>query len=174
MRFKTKSRLAILSTFAILSTGMVAFALTALFTQTFPGQTFTTTTSTSTTTTSALGVLSEGSCGDSLVLDTTDSVIQSQGQGATLVYACGATSATPAFTTSNVGGQATPTFTVPTGWSLGIITTNSPGLCSGSPQSVEPLSSGASISFGTSLSYVYCLTAASASDFTSFSVTWSQ
>jgi len=145
----------------LLSGGLVAYAATTLFTQTFPSQTFTTPTL----------VAGSGCTSGNLVLDSSASTIPVYaGSPALIVYACSTSGAT-AFNIVGPSVTVTPTFTVPTGWTLGIDTAadackTTTGLTSGSPITLsQSVFSGAGW---------YCLTTSSASNFTSFSITWSQ
>ena len=177
---RTKT-LVLLSALVIFSSSLVAFALTALFTQTIPGQTFTTTTTTTSTSTTSAAGLVEGDCGNSLVLDTGDgSIPSSAGQSAILIFACSVAttgSPVPAFTLTSSLVTATPTFTLPSGWSLSVDSLadnpSTVGTCRGGPYEAS-LTSGSSITLTNVAGFVYCLTSSSASTFSSFSVTWSQ
>ena len=144
----------------LLSSGLVVYAATTLFTQTFPGQTFS----------SPPGFLTAGSCGNNLLLDQNYSTIPKySGLSANLVFDCtvNATSPTrPAFTTGSSASTVTPTFTEPTGWNLAI---------DNNPNCVIPifLASATPMKLLSSSSYYYCLIGSSG-NFSSFSITWSQ
>jgi hypothetical protein len=137
----------------------VAFGAATLFTQSIPSQTF------------ATPNLTVGSCGYNLVLDTgqtgpvTPFVNQIQG----LVYDCG--SSQPAFTTTGTSGfvTVTPTFQVPSGWSLALDTVGD--ACGGNEAT---LTSGSPISLLSGSGYEYCLGTSSTSSFNSFTISWTQ
>jgi len=170
--------LALVSAFAILVSGVAVFALTTLFTQTIPGQSFSTTTSTSSTSTSTSPYLTVGSCGDALELHTLWSTIPTyEGQAATLVFDCGVvvTTVQPAFTTGGTVGEVTPNFILPSGWTLSVDTlvdVDSYNACQG--EQVVPLTSGQAVTLLSDESYFYCLTSNGATTFSSFGVSWSQ
>lgn len=161
MKLKTSRKLMLIAAVSLLSGSMVVYAASTLFTQTFPGQTFTVVT------------LTAGGCGSSLVLDNAFSVIPSYaGNAAYLDFDCGATGG-EAFSstgTTSTMATATPTFTLPSGWSLSVAgygaSCSSPG--------TTPLASGTPVSLTGGTNYEYCLNSSSASTFTSFSITWSQ
>jgi len=181
---RTKT-LVLVSALVIFSSSLVAFALTTLFSQTIPGQTFTTSTTTTTTTSTTFTPgLTEGRCGNTLVLDTdAGNVPSAAGQSATLVFTCSvATSPDAAFTLASgfSSDTVTPTFTLPSGWSLSVDSLadnpSNVGTCTGGPYEVS-LTSGSSVFLGVDggiNGFVYCLTSSSASTFSSLSVTWSQ
>ena len=168
MKLKTSKKFMLVAAIALLSGSMVVYAAT-LFTQTFPGQTFTT------------ASLVAGTCGSTLQLspDEGNNAGGFAGNSASLVFdcappptclACG--SDLYAFTTQGPTSgtvTATPTFTVPTGWTLGVSTDVSGG-CTG----VLALTSGTPATLTGGSSFVYCLSTSSSSTFASFSITWSQ
>ena len=161
MKLKTSKKLMLIATVSLLTSTMVVYAATTLFTQTFPGQTF-----------NSVASLTEGTCGNSLVLDTSASTIPSAaGQAATLVYACD-TSGGAAFNSNGAPQSVTPSFTqLPAGWTLTIDETSDTSLCG---TSAAALTSGTPFTPTSPNSFVYCLTTSTASTFTSFSITWSQ
>jgi hypothetical protein len=142
----------------LFSGGLVAFAATTLFTQNIQGQSFTT------------AELTEGSCGNSLVLDTALGTIPPfAGETAALFFDCGETSSgiSAAFTASTPAAPVTPTFTITTtGWTLYI--------CTITLSSCTALTSGVSVSSLIGTGYIYELVSSSAADFASFTITWSQ
>lgn len=159
MIIKLTRTLIIFGTIILLSGGLTVFAATTLFTQNIPGQTFST------------AALTEGtSCsGGTLYLDpnTSTSPLVS-GTAATLVYSCTATggAGSEAFDSApGVGVGVTPTFSVPTGWSLSVSSLES---CA----TPIALTSGTLVSLTSSTAYWYCLTSTSASTFSGFSVSW--
>jgi hypothetical protein len=172
--------LMILIAITFLSSGLVVYAATTLFTQNFPGQTF-----------STADLIENSACGDTgsggqLVLVTSLSTIPSvAGQSASLLFGCSntGTSADYAFSTPLGSGtvSVTPTFTVPKGWVLGYVyasTANGGGGIGGCTTD-NSMTSGTPVSFtlGTTASsseLEYCLVATSASTFVSFGITWSQ
>ena len=160
MKLRKPRKLLLFSALALLSSSMVVYAATTLFTQTFPGQTFTVIT------------LTAGSCGSSLLLNSGSVVPTYAGSTAYLDYDCGGGFGQEAFsstgTTSTVA-TATPTFTLPSGWTLSVINYGS-----GCNVGYTVLTSGTPISLTGGTQYQYCLTSNSASTFTSFSITWSQ
>jgi hypothetical protein len=142
----------IFTAFILLSGGLVTYAATNLFTQSVPGQTFN----------SAFLI---GKC-SSLVLEPSLSNIPLAGNAGFLAYDCGTSAA---FIANPAGsGPATPTFNVPTGWTLGV----SPVSSDCSPQTT--LTSGTAVTLTLSSGYLYCLTTTSATNFTSFSILWTQ
>ena len=157
---------------ALLSGTMVVYAATTLFTQTFPGQTFTT-----------LTLVEGSSCsGGNLEIDTAGSTIPTDsGSFSRIMYDC--STSQQAFSTqgsANATITVTPTFTVPAGWALAVTGAVYPfnaasQPCSSNPSTVYPaLTSGTPVTLNGGTNYVYCLTSSSASTFTSFSITWSQ
>ena len=158
MKLKTSKKLIIIAAISLLSSTMVVYAATTLFTQTFPGQTFTVVT------------LTAGSCGGSLVLNSGLSVVPAYAGGtAYLEFDCGGSDAFSSTGTTSTVATATPTFTLPSGWSLSVA-----GLGAGCNTGTTPLTSGSPVSLTGGTPYEYCLTSSSASTFTSFSITWSQ
>ena len=160
MKLKTSRKLMLIAAVSLLSGSMVVYAATTLFTQTFPGQTFTVVT------------LTAGSCGSSLVLNSGSVVPTYAGGAAYLEYDCGGGVGGEAFSstgTTSTMATATPTFTLPSGWSLSVA-----GYGSGCTSGTTPLASGTPISLTGGTTYEYCLTSSSASTFTSFSIAWSQ
>ena len=160
MKIKTSKKLMLIATFAVLSSTMAVYAATTLFTQTFAGQTFA----------AAASYLTAGTCGGSLVLDSSSSTIpSSSGLPAVIVYDCGVSN--PAFTSGSVAVPTTPTFTVPTGWTLGLDTISDPTPCS---SIALYLATGTPVTLASGAQWFYCLTTSSASTYASFSITWSQ
>ena len=160
MIIKLTRTLIIFGTVLLLSGGLTVYAATTLFTQNIPGQTVLT------------PLLTEGtSCsGGNLYLDpntSTNPLIA--GKSALLGFTCTTTggAGSEAFDTAGGTVSVTPTFTVPTGWSLGVSSleacTTPTGLTSGTP-----------VTLTSSSPYWYCLTSTSASTFTSFAITWAQ
>lgn len=145
----------------LVSGGLVAYATTTLFTQSFPSQTF--------VTQSKSGVSLFSQCNG--ITQSSKSNTSYAGSPAQILYGCYsfgniiAAFYTNGTTSSSV--MATPTFTEPTGWTLGL--TDNGGCIS-----TITLTSGAAISLSGGTNYLYCLTTSSASNFTSFSITWSQ
>lgn len=145
----------------LLLSGLVVYAATTLFTQSFPAQTFNTASLTS-------------GCG-TLVFDTYVTYAPSApfigGQPAQIVFDCGNSGVplpygTPVAAFSTTGTTSTtvtvtPTFTVPTGWTLGIETTppGGSGTCSGT----TTLTTTSSVTLTGGTGYFYCLTTSSAS-----------
>jgi hypothetical protein len=150
----------------LLSGGLVAYAATMLFTQTFPSQTF------------ATGTLQAGTncTGGSLVLVPTGSSYTIAGSPAILEYACNS-SGSPAFTSTGSTSDhvnATPSFAIPSGWNLYVpLPIPGPVSCLNFTFTYT-LTSGTQLSIIGGTSYFYCLTTTSASNFTSFTITWSQ
>ncbi len=163
MKIRSKRSLILLAAGIMISGAMVAYAAT-LFTQTFPGQTF------------ATASLTAGPCtNNQLVIVPSESVIPGiAGSGASIVYACGTagTGADAAFQTAtgNNPVSVTPTFTVPSGWALGVSPVSS-GPCQ---TGLISLTTATPVSLAGGTFYDYCLSSLSASTFTSFSITWSQ
>ena len=141
------------------SSGLVVYAATVLFVQNFPGQTFST------------AHVVAGTCGSTLVLDTGASIIQLVGQSSILVYACSTLGAAALTTPSTGNTTAIATFTVPTGWTLGVDIISDG--CAGGTDQVT-LSSGVSHTYPISMDYIYCLTSNSATAFSGFQITWTQ
>lgn len=161
MKMRMTKALMIFTCILVLSGGLTVYAATSLFTQTFSGQTFTT------------ASLVEGSCGGTLQLDTSLSTIPTySGDTAAIVYDCGsANGVDPSFSTQgtiSTSVTVTPTYTVPSGWSLSLSPADVPS-CPGTA-----LTSGTPISLQGGSPYLYCLTSSSASNYSSFSITWSQ
>ena len=154
----------------LLSGGLVAYAATTLFTQTIPGQTFTTP-----------SLVTGANCNSNgnLVLDTSGQTINPtfSNNPSALVYGCDTSGAT-AFTvqgTSSTTVLVTPTFSVPSGWSLWAVINPSNCLTDNTANSnAIPLTSGSPSSFQGGSSWIYCLETSSASTFASFSIIWSQ
>ena len=98
------------------------------------------------------------------------------GAPADLVYGCGRNGGRPAFSTGHShGGKPlllTPTFSLPTGWTLSVGKARLLHECSPRDRMVV-LGSGRSTVLQPDTDYVYCLTTTSASSFATFSVTWS-
>jgi len=116
-----------------------------------------------------------GECA-SLVLNHAQSTIPSfKGSPATLAYGCGTGGFLPAFVDIQLGRSTapklTPIFRVPPGWTLGIGRFGLKGECS--PGNVVELSSGTSLTLSPNTAYVYCLSTARSSSFSSFSISWS-
>ena len=145
----------------LLSSGLVVYATTTLFSQTFPSQTFTT------------ASLSQNNCSP-LVLEYASTLPSFAGSPATLIYSCSLAPITvgdAAFSTTGTTSNTvtvTPTFSVPSGWALGLDKWN--GNCA----SPTTLTSATPITLTGGSFFAYCLTTTSASNFTSFSITWSQ
>lgn len=108
-----------------------------------------------------------------LIIDSSN-VPKFAGLSATLVYGC-SKNGLPAFSTGPFRStQAfTPRFTLPSGWSLSIGFARHHGDCSSS-DGIVSLSSGTSITLPAKTSYIYCLTTNSASNFSSFTISWAQ
>lgn len=145
----------IFTAIVILSGGSVAYAAANLFTQSIPGQTFNT-------------AFEISKC-TSLVLDTAMSNVPLAGGSGYLSYDCSTGAAF--YASSSSVGPVTPTFTVPTGWTLGVALTENycttgyvTNLTSGTPVTLNNPTAG----------YQYCLVTTSASNFTTFNVAWSQ
>ena len=162
MKLKTSKKLMLIATVSLLSSTMVVYAATTLFSQTFPAQTFQTPT------------LAQGSTcsGGALVLDSSASTNPTySGSPSALVYGCDANGGAAFTAVGPIGGpvSATPTFTTPTGWALAVIlvgdmcTTSTPTTGSGQP-----------VILTGGDSYNYCLYDTTASNFASFSITWTQ
>ena len=112
----------------------------------------------------------------SLVLDSSHSTIpQFGGSPASMAYGCGVGGASPAIVTSHSHSSkkltATPVFSNPLGWSLGLREATGLGGCS---SGVIPLISETPVTLSPSTNYSYCLTTTDASTFSPFSVTWTQ
>ena len=167
MKIRASRKLIAVTAFVILSSSMVVYAATTLFTQTFPAQTFATPT-----------LVPNSACvAGALVLDTTDSTNPTYSGGpSALVYGCDASGAS-AFTvqgTSKFLISVTVTVTgLPTGWTLLIV--NSPSQCTTS-LSAGITSSGtyAAQLFTGGTSWLYCLYSQNAASFSSFSIAYSQ
>jgi hypothetical protein len=157
MKLSRRRRLVLLAAISMLSGTMVAYAAT-LFTQTFPGQTF------------ATPSINEGTCTSGLVVFTSASNIPPVGGNpATIAYACDPSGSPYAFSQNAPSVTVTPTFTVPSGWTLGVGAAATPcasptTLTSGSPVTLGGVPAGA---------WNYCLSTTSATTFTSFTITWS-
>jgi hypothetical protein len=112
-----------------------------------------------------------------LTLDSRNSIVPIfAGLPAILVHACGKAGHAAFSGVSSGGGNllsATPVFAAPSGWTLGIGIAQSSGECT-SGDEIIALSSGASVILKPGTGYVYCLTAPGATNFTTFSITWSQ
>ena len=109
----------------------------------------------------------------SLVLDSSHSTIpQFGGSPASMAYGCG-DGGSPAFVTTQSHSTkkltATPVFSGPQGWSLGLREATGPSACS---SGVISLISGTPVTLSPSTGYSYCLTTTNASTFSPFSVTW--
>ena len=159
MKIKLTRHLMLFTAVILLSGGLVAYAATTLFSQSFPGQTF------------ATATLTAGSCGGSLVLDPSLSTYTVAGSIATLLYACD-TSESPAFSSTGSTSDlisVTPTFTVPSGWILDV---DNVGDNCHAP--IASLTTATPVTLPGGTNYIYCLSSSSASNFTSFSITWSQ
>lgn len=150
----------------VLSGGLVTYAATTLFTQNFPSQTF------------ATPSLVEGSSctGGNLQLDSVGSNVPSfAGSAAQIMFDC--SNAQQAFSTTGTTSTtvyATPTFTVPSGWSLGYAAVTYPLTrgCNGLAILYPVSGTLQALTGGTD--YVYCLTSTSSSNFSSFSIAWTQ
>lgn len=172
MKPKMSRRLMLAAAVAMLSGSTVVYAATTLFTQTIPGQTFVT------------ASMTAGSCSGTPELDTYLSYAPGgfASNPAQMIYDCnpdplGATNTgTAAFSTqgsTSITVTATPTFTVPTGWTLGVEGKPSSGSsteCNG----MTALTSGTPVTLAGGTSFVYCLSTKSASSFSSFSVSWTR
>jgi len=161
MKLRRKQRLMLIAAVVVLSGAMVAYAAT-LFTQTIPGQTFNVVT------------LTAGSCGGSLVLNSGASEVPAYaGSPSYLQYDCGGGPGQQAFSstgTTSTTATATPTFTLPSGWSLSVQGYGDGCFAVGN----TILTSGTPVGLTGGSTYEYCLTSSSASTFTSFAITWSQ
>ncbi len=99
------------------------------------------------------------------------------GRPAVLVFGCGRGGNLPALLT--VGSRHSsltfvPTFSLPFGWSLGIARVQPSMECSSSsPSRLLELTSGGPATLTPLTQYIYCLTATSASSFSTFSIAWS-
>jgi len=112
-----------------------------------------------------------------LVLNKAESSIPSfAGSSSTLTYGCNIRGLLPAiWTTTARSAQPsafTPTFTLPTGWSLSIGRWQLLHECTPQDKTML-LISGHSIVLPPGNLFVYCLTSRGASTFSSFTVTWS-
>ena len=162
MKMKITRTVMIFTTVLLLSGGLVAYATSTLFTQTFPSQTFNT----------ASLVQGTACSGGNLVIYAGDSTIPKfAGSPAVITYGCDSTGSTAFSTTGTTSNTvtATPTITtLPTGWTLTAVPfTNS--LCTGTS-----LTSGSPATLTGGTNYYYCLSTTSASNFTSFAITWAQ
>lgn len=168
MKIKLTRTLMIFITVIILSGGLVAYASTTLFTQTFPSQTFN------------APLVQNATCAEGGSLNYTNtSVLGAEGAPSTLIVACfnkglvGIGAFAPLVGTSSI--KFIPTFTLPTGWNLAVDTIGISGpysLCANGANQVN-LASGVGVSLLSGDNYFYCLTSSSSSNFTSFSITWS-
>jgi hypothetical protein len=125
MKMKLTRTLVILTSVLILSVGLTAYAATTLFTQSFPGETFTT---------SVASLKAGGSCcGGTLYLDPNTSIVPIiAGLPATLIYARGKVGHAAFSSLSSGGGKllsVTPVFIAPSGWTLGVGIAQSSGEC---------------------------------------------
>ena len=114
-------------------------------------------------------------CG-SLTLDMARSSIPPfAGSPATLLYGCGHGGRSPAFTTTRSHSEkkltATPVFSVPQGWNLGLSELAGSGECT---SGVITLKSGTPITLSPGTGYIYCLTTSGASSFFPFSIAWTR
>jgi hypothetical protein len=112
---------------------------------------------------------------DRLTLDKTESrTPMFAGNPSTLVYACGK-AGRPAFTTEKTSSGSTPfvtpIFSSPSGWTVSVGISRDNAECSTGDKLVA-LTSGTPIKLHSGSGYVYCVTAASASNFTSFNISW--
>jgi hypothetical protein len=112
-----------------------------------------------------------------LTLDSRQSTIPKfSGLPGVLVYACGKVGE-PAFSTvkssNGIAPLVTPTFTAPSGWTLGVGIEQSSGECSLGDGLIS-LRSGISVVLVSGTNYVYCLSSTNASSFSRFSISWSQ
>ena len=115
-------------------------------------------------------------CG-SLTLDRWQSTVPHfAGSPANLAYGCGWGGLLPAFVTGwQRGGSSvtvTPTFVLPSGWTLSLGRFSFFHECSPGG-GLTPLESGTPVTLAPLAGYVYCLSTADASSFSSFSITWS-
>jgi len=165
LKVRMSKKLILVGALLILSSSMVTYALTTLFSQSFPSQTFAT----------PLLVQGPKCSGGNLVLDPSAGFVPTYASGlALLVYGCDS-SGDAAFYQQGTGSfAAVPTFTLPTGWIvLSIDTTTDPsGLCEGT--TVEPLTSGTGVTVIGGSSYVYCLSTNPATSFSTFSISWAE
>jgi uncharacterized membrane protein YgdD (TMEM256/DUF423 family) len=110
-----------------------------------------------------------------VILDSKESIIPSfAGSPAVLVFACSKSGLPAFFTTfsrSTSTRPVTPLFVIPAGWALSIGIAMFKGDCSYKDR-MMPLVSGSPITLKSGSPYVYCMSAQSASNFTSFSITW--
>jgi hypothetical protein len=167
MKLKTSRKLMLIAAVSLLSGSMVVFAATTLFTQSFPGQQFTT-----------ASLVPGSTCSGGTLVGPYEPINPTYSNNpSALGYGCGA-GGDSAFTvqgTSSIQVTVTPTFSVPTGWSLYAVST--PGWCEVPEPTVSqvvPLTSGSPLTFNGGSSWVYCLTSSSASTFAAFTITWSQ
>lgn len=111
-----------------------------------------------------------------VVLDLKQSTISFSGRPAILVYSC-SKDGFPAFFTSFSRSPSTqpviPSFTIPAGWTLGVGVAKLRGDCS-SKDPMVTLKSGSALTLRSGTPYVYCMSLASAQNFTSFSISWIQ
>ena len=166
MKVRITKKLFLFAALLILSSSVVTYALTTLFTQTFPSQTFTAET------------LVQGSdcSGGNLHVDSATQIANIfLGKGATIFYDC--SDSDQAFSTQGTTSDtitATPTITgLPAGWTLKLGVVSYPILtnpCSGA----LTLTSGSPVVLTGGTDYGYCFSTNSATSFSSFTITWSQ
>jgi len=112
-----------------------------------------------------------------LALDSKQSKLPSfAGRPATLVYACNKNGYQAFFTSFSrrAGTQAvTPLFALPPGWTLSVGVARPSGECS-SKDGLVKLTTGTPVTLPAGTNYIYCLTTSSASNFASFTISWTQ